>query len=99
MDIRQGSSSATDSGAALAEAIAGMGAAFQPNLVVAFVSTKHDPAIVARGLAARFPSALVVGCATAGEIVDGRRGPDSLAISAMKTPSVRWAGRMSRCAE
>jgi hypothetical protein len=96
MDIRQGSSSAPDSGVALAEAISGMDAAFQPDLVVAFVSIKHDPAIVSRDLTARFPSALVVGCTTAGEIVDGRRGTDSLAVSAMKTPSVRWAGRLVR---
>src|SRR5664279_3554198 len=72
------------------------GGDFEANLVVAFVTAKHDTAAVARGLVGLFPRALVIGCTTAGEILDGVRRVDSLVVSALATPSIRWAGRLVR---
>lgn len=94
MEIRQARSSAADTSAAIAEVIKGIEPSFEPDVVFAFVSIKQTCSDVARGLAERFPHAVVVGCTTAGEILDGVRGTDSLVISAMKTPTVRWSARL-----
>jgi len=55
-----------------------------PALVVAFTSPALAPAVVARELASAFPDAHVIGCTTAGEIVDGLMLKGALAVMAME---------------
>lgn len=62
-----------------------------PELVLAFASTKQAPEGIAQGLAARFPNALVVGCTTTGEILDGARVTGSLTLTALSSSGLRFA--------
>ncbi len=96
MDTRQGSSAIADAQAAVREATERFEPGFDPDVVFAFVSVLQDTREVARALVERFPRALIVGCTTAGEILDGQRTTNSLALSALRTPSVRWAAHLLR---
>lgn len=72
----------SDPAAAVAEAVGALAEA-DPALVIAFMTPDLDPGVVASGLSAAFPNAHVVGCTTAGEIVDGRMLKGSLAVMAL----------------
>jgi hypothetical protein len=96
MNVFQGASQLTDAQAAVAEATQAFPAtAPTPDVVLAFSSTRQDPASLAAALAARFPGSQVVGCTTAGEILDAHHAKGSLVLSAVSSPSVRWAVRTS----
>lgn len=95
MRVFQGKSLAADAAAAVAEATSGFdfGEA-GPDLVLVFSSTKQDPDALARALAARFPGAQMVGCTTAGEILDDAHAKGAVVVSAIQSPTVRWAVRV-----
>jgi len=90
MRIVQGKSADSDAKRAVAEATREMGTE-KPSLVLVFVSTAQDAAGVAGALAERFPGALVAGCTTAGEIMDGELSTGALVVSAIWSPEIRWA--------
>jgi hypothetical protein len=94
MNVFQGRSQLVDPGAAVAEATAGVPSGTSPNLVIAFASRTQELAAVAASLEARYPSALVIGCSSAGEILDGMRGTGSLVVSVLCTPEIRWAATL-----
>lgn len=94
METRQARSRADDAQTALAAIRAELGDDFAPDLVVAFVASKYEARTIAGELARTYPRAVVVGCTTAGEILDGERGVGSVVVSALRTPSIRWAARM-----
>lgn len=96
MQVHGGRSYQEDPIAAVAEATAEAPLDLQPDLVIAFVSMKQEVSVVVSALQARFAGSLVVGCTTAGEILDGDRGTGSLIVSALKTPGVRWAATLMR---
>ena len=89
MKIISGMSTSLDVDAAIAEATAQ--AAPKPDVVFCFASAGLDPDQVAAATAFRFPESLVIGCTTAGEIVDGKRQTGGLAITAIESPETRWA--------
>lgn len=89
MRAQLGRSALTDATAAVAEATATM--TERPQMVFAFWSTAQDPHAIANGLAARFPGTPVVGCSTAGEILDGQRRTGTLSVSAVHGAEGRWA--------
>lgn len=92
MEVFQGSSRRTDPGAAVAEALEGwtLGAR-KPDLILAFASTRQDPDALSRALRERFPEALIAGCSTAGELIDGAHLNGSVVVSAIVSPEIRWA--------
>lgn len=83
MSTRTAYSTNPSPSAAVGETVDALGAT-DPALVVAFSSPALDPAIVVRDLAAAFPNAHVVGCTTAGEIVDGKMLKGALAVMALE---------------
>ncbi|MCC6645315.1 MAG: FIST C-terminal domain-containing protein [Polyangiaceae bacterium] len=94
MQVFQGKSHDADARRAVAEATAGfqLGGA-TPDLVLVFASTAQDPDALATALTERFPGAKVVGCTTAGEILDAGHAKGAVVVSAIVSPSVRWAVR------
>lgn len=90
MHVYKGRSHQTDPSAAVSEAVAGVPNALVPSIVIAFTSVKQDKDGVVAALSQRFPGTVIVGCTTAGEIFDGVRTTDSLVVSALDTPAVRW---------
>jgi len=76
-----------DPSAAVAEAAETLGGA-EPALVIAFMTPDLDPAIVAKDLSGAFPDAHVVGCTTAGEIVNGSMLKGALAVMALESAVV-----------
>jgi hypothetical protein len=104
MRILQGASQQTDAAAAVAEATRSFptepgAAAPGPDLVLAFSSTKQDPHELTAALAKRFPGTRVVGCTTAGEILDASHSKGGLVLSAITSPSIRWAVRTAPLAD
>ncbi len=89
MRAQLGRSALTDAKAAVAEATATM--TERPHMVFAFWSTAQDPQAIASALAARFPGTPVVGCSTAGEILDGQRRTGTLSVSAVYGAEAQWA--------
>lgn len=93
MKVLQGSSTHADADAAVAEALSSIGVsprAAAPDVVFVFASTKQDPARVGSLLKERFPTSIIVGCTTAGEIVDAGHTTGGLAVSAVWSPEVKW---------
>lgn len=89
----RGRSGSEDAAQAVAEATASWPRE-TPDLVLAFSSTKQDPTAVREALRARFGDALVVGCTSTGEIVDGAHGNGTLALAGLFTPEVRWSAQV-----
>lgn len=94
MRVFQGKSQHADAREAVDEATAGFDLADAPDIVLAFSSTKQDPDAVVAALAARFPASKVIGCTTAGEILDDGHAKGALIVSAITSPTVRWAVRV-----
>lgn len=94
MQVFQGKSLSADAAVAVAEATKGfeLGGA-TPDLVLVFSSTKQDPDALAKALSQRFPGAKVAGCTTAGEIIDDGHAKGAVVISAIVSPTIRWAVR------
>ncbi len=93
MKFHQGRSFATDSETALVELTADWPEHARPDVVFVFASTSQDPQAIAAGLQARHPGALVVGCTTSGEYLDGQYSSGSVVATALTTPRVRWSAR------
>lgn len=92
MKVLQGSSTKQDARAAVAEALENMAAGPKdPNVVFAFASTRQDPVVVGAMLRERFPRSIIVGCTTAGEIMDAQHTNGGLVVSAAWTPEIRWS--------
>ncbi len=91
MKAYTGISTRADGEVAVREATASVPPGLRPDVVFAFASTRQDPDVVARALAARFPGSLITGCTTAGEIVDGRHANGSVVVAALDSPEVRWS--------
>ena len=97
MRVVEGHSFQRDPVAAVAEATEGWGSlGGEPDVLFAFLSASHDPAGVAAALAARYPSAKIVGCTTAGEHLTGAHHNESVVLAGAKTPEIRWAVRAAR---
>lgn len=95
MHIVQGSSHLTDGEAAVAEATAGWPSGeAAPEVVFAFCSTAQPAPAVARALSSRFPSSLVVGCTTAGEILSGSHYNGSLVAMGLSSPDLRFSAAL-----
>lgn len=90
MDSYRGRSSLVDAGAAVEEACAGWPKE-TPSLLLAFASTKQDGEAVRAALTAKYPGALIAGCSTTGEHLDGRHANGTLTLAALYTPTVEWA--------
>ena len=82
MKIRTAYSLASETRQAIGEIRARLGAD-QPRVVAFFVSPCHDPAMIARGMRAAFPTSTLLGCTTAGEIVSGKMLKHSLVAMAL----------------
>jgi len=93
MRTARGRSFAHSADVAIREATSSFGA-IEPDLVLAFVSTKQDPVATYGALHERFPNALVVGCSTTGESLDGAHANGSLTVAALETPNVRWSTKV-----
>jgi hypothetical protein len=95
--VFQGKSLSPEAAVAVAEATESLALGdARPDLVIAFTSTKQSPDGVAAALASRFPGSPVVGCTTAGEILDDSHANGALVVSAIVSPTVRWAVRVVR---
>ena len=82
-----GSSTSTDAAAATTEAITAAAGERTPRLVILFCSPSHDMATIARAAADLVPDGTtVVGCTTAGEIVDGDAGSGHVVALAIGGP-------------
>lgn len=95
MRVLQGKSVALNAAVALDEATAGWANA-APDIIFAFTSTKQDPAVVAKGLADRFPGVLTVGCTTTGEHLTGEHLNGSLVLTALCDSGIRWSSVVVR---
>lgn len=94
MQVFQGKSQNADARRAVAEATEGFQLGGKtPDIVIVFASTAQDPDALAAALGERFPGAKVVGCTTAGEILDAGHAKGALVVSAIVSPTVRWAVR------
>ena len=89
MRVLQGVSHHAAAAAAIAEATSGWDGA--PELVLAFVSTAQDAEAVASELAARFAGALIVGCTTTGEHLNGAHHRGSVVLTAVIDSGIRWS--------
>lgn len=61
---------------------------FDTKLLLFFASSKYDPVEISRKMQDAFPSALVFGCSTAGEIVTGRMLDDSVVVMGFNDESL-----------
>ncbi len=52
-----------------------------PNIVITFASVRYEPETLMKGIAETAPSAMIIGCTTAGEILPG--GPHKKSVVAM----------------
>lgn len=91
MRSERGRSFSTDAEAAVVEASEGFSP--NPDLVIAFASTKQNPEEVHAALGRRFPNAVLLGCTTTGESLDGGHSNGSLTLAGLHTPNTRWASR------
>lgn len=91
MLIHQGKSACADGADAVSEATRDWPKDATPEVVFAFASPKQDAEGVARALAERFPSAIVVGCSTTGEHLNGEHLRGSLVLSALSETGIRWS--------
>ena len=92
MKVLQGSSIKPDAGDAVAEALAAIPVSAQPpDVVFAFASTRQEPLRVVSLLKERFPTSLVVGCTTAGELMGAEHTTGGLVVSALWSPEVTWS--------
>lgn len=92
MKVVQGTSTAPSAETAVKEALAAAPLEGPPpDLVLAFASTKQDPDAVVRLLHARYPTAVLSGCTTAGEIVDAGHTTGGFAVSLVWSPEVKWS--------
>ena len=89
LHVDTGSSAATDPATAVHGATQGFTA--DPTLVLAFASTAQDAAGVAIALRERFPLALIAGCSTTGEIIDGEARRGSLVVAGISGTAARFA--------
>ena len=97
MRVWQGYSLETDARAAVAEAVLGWEvAAAPPDFLIAFTSTKQDPAQIAACLAERFPRTLVVGCTTAGEMIGDAHPAGSVVLTGVRSPTIRFSAAVAR---
>lgn len=85
-----GRSDKSDAAAAVREVTHDWPDDLEPDILFVFCSTKQDPGAIARELKTRHPRALVVGCTTAGEHLDGVHSNGTVVVSALSTPRVRW---------
>lgn len=85
-----GHSSHADSAAAVAEITKDWPAADGIDVVFGFCSSTQDPEAFSAALAARAPGAVVVGCTTSGEHLEGAHYRDSAIATALSSPGVRW---------
>jgi hypothetical protein len=91
MLVLEGSSLALDPSTAVAEVTASWGPAPQLDLVLVFTSRVRSAAAVAAALAARCPSARIIGCTSAGEHLAARRTEGSVVALGLRSPQLRWA--------
>jgi hypothetical protein len=91
MKTFSGSSVSTDAITAVSEATKDVPAGADPDVVLAFCSTKQLAEGVAKALAERFPRSIVTGCTTSGEHVGDQHLRGSLVVAALFTPEIRWA--------
>ena len=87
MKIRTACSLAPETRQAIGQLRANLGTD-QPRLVVFFASPCHDPATIACGMRAAFPTATLLGCTTAGEIASGKMLKQSIVAMAFGTEIV-----------
>jgi hypothetical protein len=71
---------------------------FEPQLVMVFGGRLLPEAEVLQILRARYPGAQLVGCSTAGEILDTRIQDDSLVVSAISFATTRYRCEAVACA-
>lgn len=64
---------------------------FMPDILFAFHSTRQDSAALSTGLAEYFPDCLIVGSSTAGEWMNSRHQHDTLVLSGICKPEIRWS--------
>jgi len=86
-----GASLAIDGTTAVAEATCAWDQDITPDVVFVFTSTAQSAEDVAAAVAARFPSAIVVGCTSTGEISDGKHLRGAVVLSALVDTGIRWA--------
>ncbi|GAC1353287.1 MAG: FIST N-terminal domain-containing protein [Polyangiales bacterium] len=97
MKVFQGHSQKISATEAIAEATEGwMLDGAIPDLVLAFTSTSQDPQAVSRALKSKFAKSLVVGCTTAGEHLGKAHFNDSLVLTAVCSPTIRWRAAVAR---
>jgi hypothetical protein len=77
-------------GARLREQLGGEGA----DAVVVFVSPRHAPGEVLEALKAASGAALVVGCSSAGEFVDGRHGVSAISALAFRSDELLFSASL-----
>jgi hypothetical protein len=92
MRIEQGVSLAIDAAAAVAEVTANWIGI--PDLILAFSSPVRPLAGVATELARRFPGAIIAGCSTAGEHLDGHHYQGGLVAIGLSSSKLRAAAVM-----
>ncbi|MDX8388310.1 MAG: FIST N-terminal domain-containing protein [Ghiorsea sp.] len=93
MNIYEGFSKKKGGEEAVAEAMASwnVAAATTIDMIFAFHSTSQDAEGVAKALQERFPKAQVIGSTTSGEWTTGAHLNDSLVLTAISSPDIRWA--------
>lgn len=62
-----------------------------PEIIFVFHSTEQNSQEVAQALNERFPDSLIAGCTTAGEWRTGVHQSQSLVLTGISSPKVRWA--------
>ncbi len=92
MRVFEGRSFAEDARGAIDEAVRGWELPESGlQLLIVFASTKQDPDVVARELAARYPGVPMVGCTSTGESLSGEHSNGALVVAGLSTPKMRWA--------
>lgn len=65
-----------------------------PDLVFIFSSSRQNPDSLRQVLETRYPTALIVGCTSAGESPAGLATSGSVSMAGLYTPRVRWAAEL-----
>ncbi len=91
MKTLSGMSREEDAKKAVAEATKDWNPLVIPNIILVFHSSKQDAAAVASELSLRFPTVPVAGCTTTGEHLNGAHFNNSLVLTAIFSPEIKWS--------
>ncbi len=89
MNVFEGSSMASESQVAIAEATQGWGDTL--DLLVVYCSTSQDAGGIAAALADKYPGVPMVGCSTTGEHLSGKHFRGSVVVAGLADTNVRWS--------